>query len=153
MKDSDSMKGGNFSSENSDHSTFLLSCYSYASLTTTSGKLHIQKCSSVPVERFKNVCGVYSGKYCCPSAMLHSFNISPFQNEPESSNPTLPSALYTTSSQASVAVSLRKLFNSNGFTDVKVIGYEHNWDDAATYATQLVRNRHYLWYISTEYML
>ncbi|KAL5522943.1 hypothetical protein ACEPAF_1210 [Sanghuangporus sanghuang] len=61
------------------------------------------------------------------------------QNEPESQNPTLPSCLYTTKAQAGVAVSLRKLLNSNGMNDVKVIGYEHNWDNAAAYASELMR--------------
>ncbi|KAI5118210.1 hypothetical protein M0805_004700 [Coniferiporia weirii] len=61
------------------------------------------------------------------------------QNEPQSSNPSLPSAEYTTSAQAAVAVTLRQLLNSNGMPDVKIIGYEHNWDNAASYATQLMR--------------
>lgn len=46
--------------------------------------------------------------------------------------------MYTTQAQAGVAVSLRKLLDSNGMNDVKIFGYEHNWDNAATYASQLV---------------
>ncbi|KAI5114826.1 hypothetical protein M0805_000414, partial [Coniferiporia weirii] len=61
------------------------------------------------------------------------------QNEPQSSNPSLPSAIYTTSAQAAVAVALRQLLDSNGMPSVKIIGYEHNWDNAASYATQLMR--------------
>lgn len=64
---------------------------------------------------------------------------SPTQNEPQSQNPTLPSCLYTTAAQAAVAVSLRKMLDSNGLQGVRVIGYEHNWDNAGSYATQLVR--------------
>ncbi|EJC99170.1 glycoside hydrolase, partial [Fomitiporia mediterranea MF3/22] len=60
------------------------------------------------------------------------------QNEPQNRNPTYPSALYTTSNYAAVAVSLRKLLDANGMQGVKIIGYEHNWDNAGTYATQLV---------------
>ena len=65
-------------------------------------------------------------------------DMTPEQNEPQSSNPTLPSAMYSTSAQAAVAVQLRSLLDSNGFNSVKVIGYEHNWDNAGSYASQLV---------------
>ena len=54
----------------------------------------------------------------------------------------MPSCVYNTSSEASVAVALRKLLDSNGFSEVKVVGYEHNWDNAESYAVQLVC----LWY-------
>lgn len=29
--------------------------------------------------------------------------------------------------------------NNNGFGSTKLLGYEHNWDDAAAYPVQLVR--------------
>ena len=56
-------------------------------------------------------------------------------------NPTLPSANVTASSQAKVGVKLRSLLDADGFNAVKVVGYEHNWDGAAAYATDLVRTR------------
>ena len=31
--------------------------------------------------------------------------------------------------------------NSNGFSSTKIIGYEHNWSDAANYPVQLVRDQ------------
>jgi len=40
--------------------------------------------------------------------------------------------------EAAVGKALRTLLDSNGFTDVKVIGYDHNWDNAGTYPVQLV---------------
>ncbi|PAV15484.1 glycoside hydrolase family 30 [Pyrrhoderma noxium] len=60
------------------------------------------------------------------------------QNEPQSDSSTVPSTLYTTKAHAAVGVALRKLLDSNGYQNVKVIGYEHNWDNAATYASQLM---------------
>ena len=47
--------------------------------------------------------------------------------------------LLPVSSEALVGKALRGLLDSNGFSDVKVIGYEHNWDNAGTYPVQLVR--------------
>lgn len=61
------------------------------------------------------------------------------QNEPQSVNPTLPSAKVSASSQAKIGVKLRALLDANGFKSVKVIGYEHNWDGATAYASDLVR--------------
>ena len=37
-----------------------------------------------------------------------------------------------------VGTSLRTLLNNNGFSAVKIIGYEHNWNDAAGYPVSLV---------------
>jgi len=42
--------------------------------------------------------------------------------------------------EAQIGLSLRTLLNNGGFSDVKIIGYEHNWADAASYPVQLVRN-------------
>lgn len=30
--------------------------------------------------------------------------------------------------------------NSNGFSNTKIVGYEHNWDDAGGYPVQVVRS-------------
>lgn len=35
--------------------------------------------------------------------------------------------------------------DSNGFSSTKIIGYEHNWSDAANYPVQLVRDKNDLW--------
>lgn len=37
-----------------------------------------------------------------------------------------------------IATTLRGLMNSNGFSSTKIVGYEHNWDDAGAYPVTLV---------------
>ncbi|KAL5498371.1 hypothetical protein ACEPAH_2513 [Sanghuangporus vaninii] len=61
------------------------------------------------------------------------------QNEPQNSNPTYPTALISVSQMAMIGTALRTLLNGNGFSSVKIIGYEHNWDDAAAYPVQLMQ--------------
>lgn len=39
---------------------------------------------------------------------------------------------------ASIGEALRVLMDNNGFSSTKLIGYEHNWDDAADYPVTLV---------------
>ncbi|KAJ7079601.1 glycoside hydrolase [Mycena belliarum] len=60
------------------------------------------------------------------------------QNEPQNSNPTYPTTTMTVTVHAQVGIALRALMNSNGFSTVKLIGYEHNWDNAGTYPIQLM---------------
>jgi len=60
------------------------------------------------------------------------------QNEPENSNPTYPSCYMAADQYATIGQSLRTLLNNNDLSDVKVIGYEHNWNDAATYPVPMV---------------
>lgn len=43
--------------------------------------------------------------------------------------------------EAQIGIALRTLMNSNGFSSTKIIGYEHNWSDAANYPVQLVRDQ------------
>ncbi|KAG8215401.1 glycoside hydrolase superfamily [Butyriboletus roseoflavus] len=62
------------------------------------------------------------------------------QNEPENSNPTYPSCSMPVSIEAQIGIALRNLMDSNGFSSTKIIGYEHNWADAANYPVQLVRD-------------
>jgi len=62
------------------------------------------------------------------------------QNEPENSNPTYPSCSMTADVQATIAKSLRSLLDSNSLSDIKVIGYEHNWQDAGTYTVDMVQD-------------
>lgn len=41
--------------------------------------------------------------------------------------------------EALVGTALRSLLDANGYSRVKIIGYDHNWVDAANYPVQLVR--------------
>jgi O-glycosyl hydrolase len=61
------------------------------------------------------------------------------QNEPENSNPTYPTALIGASAEAAIGNALRPLMNSNGFSGVKLVAYEHNWDHAASYPVQVMQ--------------
>lgn len=69
----------------------------------------------------------------------------PWQNEPENSNPTYPSCSMPVSVEAKLGIALRSLMDSNGFSSTKIIGYEHNWADAANYPVQLVRDENDVW--------
>ena len=40
---------------------------------------------------------------------------------------------------AKIGLALRPLMDKNGFSGTRLIGYEHNWKDAASYPVQLVR--------------
>lgn len=42
--------------------------------------------------------------------------------------------------EATIGTALRTLLDNNGYSDVKIIGYEHNWIDAGAYPVQLVRS-------------
>ncbi|PBK71630.1 glucan endo-1,6-beta-glucosidase [Armillaria solidipes] len=61
------------------------------------------------------------------------------QNEPENSNPTYPTCTMPVAVEAQIGTALRTLMNNNGFSSVKLIGYEHNWGDAGTYPIQLMQ--------------
>jgi len=60
------------------------------------------------------------------------------QNEPENSNGNYPTCSMPANVMAQIGNALRPLMNSNGFSNVKLIGYDHNWDDAGVYPVQLV---------------
>lgn len=68
---------------------------------------------------------------------LRPYSIS-CQNEPQNSDNSYPTMLLPASQEALVGKALRSLLDSNGFSDVKLIGYDHNWDNAGTYPIQLV---------------
>ncbi|RDX42626.1 glycoside hydrolase [Lentinus brumalis] len=61
------------------------------------------------------------------------------QNEPENSNPTYPTCKISASQEAQIGLALRSLMDSNGFSGTKIIGYDHNWDDAGSYPIQLMQ--------------
>src|SRR5258707_14341686 len=46
------------------------------------------------------------------------------QNEPQNSNPTYPTCTMTPDMEGQIGSSLRSLLNSNGLSNVKIIGYE-----------------------------
>ncbi|KAG2034172.1 glycoside hydrolase family 30 protein [Suillus americanus] len=61
------------------------------------------------------------------------------QNEPENSDTTYPTCDMPVATEAQIGLALRTLLNNNGFSGVKIIGYEHNWVDAANYPVQLMQ--------------
>ncbi|KAJ6566886.1 glycoside hydrolase family 30 protein [Mycena capillaripes] len=61
------------------------------------------------------------------------------QNEPQNSNPTYPSSTLTPATEGQIGAALRTLLNNNGLSDVKIIGYDHNWNSAG-YPVQLMRD-------------
>ncbi|KAF8064208.1 glycoside hydrolase [Lyophyllum atratum] len=62
------------------------------------------------------------------------------QNEPQNVNPTYPTAKLTPAQEGQIGNALRSLMNANGFSGVKLIGYEHNWDDASAYPVTLMQD-------------
>ncbi|KAF8677401.1 glycosyl hydrolase 30 family [Rhizoctonia solani] len=61
------------------------------------------------------------------------------QNEPQNSNPTYPTTKMSASQEAAIGQALRPLLNNNGFSSVKIIGFEHNWDNAGGYPIDLMK--------------
>jgi len=61
------------------------------------------------------------------------------QNEPQHSDNSYPTMQLSVSQEAAVGVALRRLLDNNGFSRVKIIGYDHNWNNAATYPVQLMQ--------------
>ncbi|KAF9514583.1 glycoside hydrolase family 30 protein [Hydnum rufescens UP504] len=59
------------------------------------------------------------------------------QNEPQNVNPTYPTAIVTADQEAQVAMALRALLDKNGFSGVKIIGGETNWDSSEYAGTVL----------------
>ncbi|KAG9104052.1 hypothetical protein FRC07_009862 [Ceratobasidium sp. 392] len=60
------------------------------------------------------------------------------QNEPENPNGTYPTTSIPYSQEAAIGQALRPLLDNNGFSSVKIIGYEHNWDHAGQYPVSLM---------------
>ncbi|KAG1737994.1 glycoside hydrolase family 30 protein [Suillus lakei] len=61
------------------------------------------------------------------------------QNEPEYSDSTYPTCNMPAATEAQIGLALRTLLNNYGFSGVKIIGYDHNWVDAANYPVQLMQ--------------
>ncbi|KAJ7752198.1 glycoside hydrolase family 30 protein [Mycena maculata] len=62
------------------------------------------------------------------------------QNEPENSDSTYPTCTMTPAIEGQIGAALRTLLNNNGLSSVKLVGYEHNWSDAATYPVELMED-------------
>ncbi|KAG8796032.1 hypothetical protein FRC12_005822, partial [Ceratobasidium sp. 428] len=62
------------------------------------------------------------------------------QNEPENANGSYPTTNIPYSQEAAIGQALRPLLDSNGFSAVKIIGYEHNWDHAGQYPVSLMNS-------------
>ncbi|KAF8883226.1 glycoside hydrolase family 30 protein [Infundibulicybe gibba] len=62
------------------------------------------------------------------------------QNEPQNSDPTYPTCTMTPAVEGQIGNGLRSLLNNNGLSGVKVVGYEHNWDDAGAYPVTLMQD-------------
>ncbi|KAF8595142.1 glycoside hydrolase family 30 protein [Ceratobasidium sp. AG-I] len=61
------------------------------------------------------------------------------QNEPENPNTTYPSALMPYNQEAAIGQALRPLLDNNGFSSVKIVGFEHNWEHAGNYPVSLMQ--------------
>lgn len=61
------------------------------------------------------------------------------QNEPQNSDPTYPTCIFTPTQEANVGKSLRSLMDSNGFGGTKIIAYDHNWVDSGQYPVQVLQ--------------
>ncbi|KAF9040063.1 glycoside hydrolase [Panaeolus papilionaceus] len=67
------------------------------------------------------------------------------QNEPRVNNPTYPSSTMDPPTEAKIALVLKGLLKGNGFPNVKILGFENNWNDALAYPVQLMQagNAHF----------
>ncbi|KAG1821411.1 glycoside hydrolase family 30 protein [Suillus variegatus] len=61
------------------------------------------------------------------------------QNEPENNDSTYPTCNMSVATEAQIGLALRTLLNNHGLSSVKIIGYDHNWVDAANYPVQLMQ--------------
>ncbi|KAI0369367.1 glycoside hydrolase [Pilatotrama ljubarskyi] len=103
MKDSGTMKGGNFLSQyTSVYANYLLKC----------------------LQGFQS-----------HGISVYAIGI---QNEPENSDSSYPTCKISASQEAQIGTALRTLMNANGFSGVRIVGYDHNWNDAAGYPVELM---------------
>ncbi|XP_006463608.1 hypothetical protein AGABI2DRAFT_74074 [Agaricus bisporus var. bisporus H97] len=100
--------------------------------TMNGGSLRPDMVSVYPIYLLKSVQGFRS-----EGIPIYAVSI---QNEPQNSNPTYPSCTMTPQVEGQIGGSLRALLNNNGLSNVKIIGYEHNWDAASQYPVQLMRS-------------
>ena len=99
-------------------------------------------CPGVPEQGLYCIRYLYPGLF--PIVYSHSVgcltDVRLRQNEPENSNPSYPTCLTSASQEAQIGTALRSLLNNSGFSSVKIIAYDHNWNDAGGYPIQVVRS-------------
>ncbi|KAF7340532.1 Glycoside hydrolase family 30 protein [Mycena sanguinolenta] len=100
--------------------------------TMNGGTLQSSLVSAYPTYLLKAVQGFHS-------MGINIYAIS-VQNEPENSNPTYPTCTMTPAMEGQIGAALRTLLNNNGLSSVKLVGYEHNWNDAAGYPVTLMKD-------------
>ncbi|KAK0473000.1 glycoside hydrolase family 30 protein [Armillaria novae-zelandiae] len=61
------------------------------------------------------------------------------QNEPQYSTDGYPSCWMPAATEAQIGRTLRTLLDNNGYSSVRVIAYEHNWNNAATYPVEVMQ--------------
>ena len=61
------------------------------------------------------------------------------QNEPENSDPTYPTCIFTPTQEANVGRSLRSLMDGNGFGGTRIVAYDHNWVDGGQFPVQVLQ--------------
>jgi len=143
MKTSGTMDGGSLTSSVVDNCRYFPIDVSYGSNTSFKDATYLLK----SLQGFNN-----------NGISLYAISI---QNEVLNSNPTYPSCTFSPQIEGQIGTALRSLMNSNGFSDVKIIGkrvqsyflgafltswlrdylttgYEHNWSNAASYPVQLM---------------
>ncbi|KAJ7215366.1 glycoside hydrolase superfamily [Mycena pura] len=99
---------------------------------------------SIPLTSF-NVESIADSKYLLKAVQgFQGKGISVYaisvQNEPENSNPSYPTCTMTPAVEGQIGAALRTLLNQNGLSGVKLVGYEHNWNDAAAYPVTLMND-------------
>ncbi|KAF8595136.1 glycoside hydrolase family 30 protein [Ceratobasidium sp. AG-I] len=67
---------------------------------------------------------------------VYALNI---QNEPENPNTTYPTTSMPYTQEAAIGQALRPLLDNNGYSAVKIIGFEHNWVHAGNYPVSLMQ--------------
>ncbi|KAJ6476001.1 glucan endo-1,6-beta-glucosidase [Mycena vitilis] len=91
------------------------------SLTMNGGSLQPGLVSAYPTYLLKSVQGFKN-----QGIPIYAISV---QNEVTNDNPTYPSCTFTPDVEGQVGAALRTLLNNNGLSSVKVVGYEHNWDN------------------------
>lgn len=61
------------------------------------------------------------------------------QNEPENSDSTYPTCIFTPTQEANVGTALRPLMDDNGFGGTKIVAYDHNWVDSGQFPVQVLQ--------------
>jgi hypothetical protein len=126
MKDSGSMNGGSLQSQYVSSCGFfhlLLAFFHHLIEFKFRRKLFTEGSSRLSKQRISRSCHIDPG-YLSPALTFSRIVTDRYQNEPQNSNPTYPTCSMTPDIEGQIGRSLRSLLNSNGLSNVKVIGYE-----------------------------